>query len=351
MANITAREIAQRLGLSPAAVSLALNGKDGVSDATREKVLQAARDLGYTLPRLHHTINKPASRKICFVVYVDLQVNIAEQTALSAYALKGAEAAATRLGYQLFVRYLHASQPLAPQLPDILADADAIILLGTDIVPRSVPEVTAFVEAVHPLPLVILGNAMLADRVDCIVFDNYAGAKLAVEHLIEQGCTHIGYLRSKQRIESLDERERGLHAALAAHQLPIGPVVDVAISSSHAFFDFYAWLEHTSILPDAFFADHDGLAMAAIRALNMRKIHMPEQVAIIGFGDSPICDMSYPPLSSVSTPKELLGSCAISCICHRLLQNEIPYASSQSSRMQIRLSTQLQPRASSLRNK
>ena len=161
MAEVTAKDIAKRLGLSPSAVSLALNGKPGVSDKTRIMVMDMAAELGYTLPHSVIGANTP-KKSICFLIYVDRVVSIAEHTSFSTFVLRGIEATASALGYTVIVRYLYASQPIQAQISDVLNEACGIVVLGTEITKNCLSEMEAFVEYASAVPIVVLDNTLLA---------------------------------------------------------------------------------------------------------------------------------------------------------------------------------------------
>jgi transcriptional regulator with XRE-family HTH domain len=93
MADVTARDLANMLGISTAAVSMALNGKPGVSSETRTKVLAAATKLGYVTPKSRQS-ERQAKNIVSFVIYVG--VGVAEQTTFSTFVMRGAEAAQRR---------------------------------------------------------------------------------------------------------------------------------------------------------------------------------------------------------------------------------------------------------------
>ena len=93
MAGVTSKEIAAHLGISPSAVSFALNGKPGVSEETRKLVIATAEKMGYNSAKLANAISK--RQRICFVFYVNQLVSIAENTTFSTFVLQGAETAAS----------------------------------------------------------------------------------------------------------------------------------------------------------------------------------------------------------------------------------------------------------------
>lgn len=345
MSDITAKDIAKRLGLSPSAVSLALNGKPGVSDKTRVMVMDMAAELGYSLPRSSFPSNA-TKRSVCFLIFVDRVVSIAEHSSFSTFVLKGIESAASALGYTVLVRYLYASQPIHTQIADVLSDVCGIIVLGTEITESGLSEMSAFIESASMLPIIVLDNTLLANQVDCVANNNFLGAQQATKHLISQGYRRIGYLRSKPRIQVFNEREAGLRKTLADAALPIGPIVDVGISTESALLDFSAWLKSRPDLPDAFFAENDVVAVAAIRALNMYQIKIPSQVAVVGFDDIPICDMTFPPLTTVHAFKETLGRVAFTTMHMRLTAGQNTITAQKTGLCKIELSTQLRIRES-----
>ena len=106
MAGITAKELAKKLNISPSAVSLAINGKPGVSEKTRTLVLETAMQMGYT--KAAPTGSFHTGKTICYIRYGGTVINAAEHTSFSSFVLRGVEARATELGYNTQVRYLNA---------------------------------------------------------------------------------------------------------------------------------------------------------------------------------------------------------------------------------------------------
>lgn len=335
MADVTAKQIAQRLGISASAVSLALHGKPGVSSRTREQVLETALQMGYSPPARTAATGKKA---VCYMIYVDPVVSIAEYSTFSSCVLQGVESAASALGYQTMIRYLRADGPLEAQAADILPSVDGIILLGTDITDACVPQLEKFLHAVDGVPVVVADSFLLSSRTDCVGSDGFAGAKQAAEYLLSRGNRSIGYLRSNQRIQNFDEREAGLRAALRQAGLEPASVIDLRISPEGAFADFSAWLDSGKPLPDALFAENDIVAAAALRALKSRGIDVPGRISVMGFDDVAICKMTDPPMTTVRLSKEQLGAVAMQLIHQRL--HHTPGMAGP-SHMKIALSTEL----------
>lgn len=323
MAAITAKDIANKLGISPAAVSLALNGKPGVSENTRALVLEAAMQMGYV--KAETKTAAPPQRTVCFIRYDGTIVNIAEHTSFSSFVLQGVEARAAELGYNTQVRYHHIGELYNPQTLDSIRKADGVIFLGTDITRAQLPELEQFLQCLDSTPVVIVDNFHLAGRVDCIGNDGYGGAKSAGEHLLKTGHKKIGYVRARSRLRIFAERERGFCAALEEAGTSLSSVVDVDISSEGAFQAFDAWVKLKPNLPDGLFAENDIIAAAVIRVLKKHGYRVPEDVSVVGFDDIPMCEMLDPPLSTVHVFKEELGISAMELLHYRITHGQVPH--------------------------
>ena len=316
MAGVTSKEIAAHLGLSPSAVSFALNGKPGVSEETRRLVISTAEKLGYNSAKLANAVNR--RHRICFVFYVNKLVSIAENTTFSSFVLQGAENAASAKGHSIMVKYVRAGEPIVKQLEDTANEADGFIILGTDLNESSEAEMKEFYASVGGKPVVIIDSPMNYGFADCVINDNYGGAQMAAEYLLSRGLTKIGYLRAKHRISNFSQREAGLTMALRNAGLELDTLIDVGVSFDEAFKRMADYLDTDGKLPEAFFAENDVIAAAALRAMNAKGISVPNKISVIGFDDIPICELSAPALSTVHSFKEQLGETAVDILLMKL---------------------------------
>lgn len=345
MADVTARDLANMLGISTAAVSMALNGKPGVSSETRGKVLAAATKLGYVTPKSRQS-ERQAKNIISFVIYTG--IGVAEQTTFSTFVMRGAEAVAKSMGYRMLVHYFYADQPWDEQIKNILSDACGVILLGTDL---TEPQRDAFFEFYHlgSAPLVIVDNFLFSAYVDCVGNDNTYGVKAAVSYLIKCGHRKIGYLRSKQRIVNFDDRELGVKLSLAEHEgLGLAPlqILDADISPDKAREDIVAWLSAGNVPAGAYFCENDMLAAAFIRSLKECGYRVPEDVSVMGFDDVQICEMIEPPITTMHSFKERLGKIAVDLLNTRIEAGDTLQSSRETGLMKVALSLQLKERMS-----
>ena len=345
MSVITAKEIAQRLGISTASVSVALNGKPGVSEATRRRILATAAEMGYSASKSTASDGK----LLCFLIYVDQVVGIAQESTFYTFVLQGVETAAKGLGYRTLIRYYYANQSFDDQMSDIIHDISGLLVLGTDMTFSRRKEIGPLIgDCDLPFPIVIIDNFIFSAYVDCVGNDNLYGAKSAMSYLIDQGHRRFGYLRAKQRITNFEDRENGVRMALSEHLGTTDPleIINVDIAADKAYQDICHWLDTKQDLPDALFAENDVVAAAAIRAFNTRGIRVPDDISVMGFDDIPVCEMVEPTITTVHSFKEKLGIEAVELLHKRISKGENVQAAHNSGVIKLSMSTRVVARRS-----
>ncbi len=312
---VTAKEIAERLGVSPAAVSMAINGKPGVSAATRERIIAEAVRLGYTIQK-----DSSPTANIRYVIFLE-RGDAVKETSFYSIVLQGIEARAKKLGYSVFVSYFYADGDWEDQVASICTDVVGLILLGTEVADRHILKVQESNLAKQSIPMVMVDNVTDLTDIDCVVGDNQGGAYKAASYLLKKGHPDVGYLRSTARVGSFEARESGVRKARLdfglGEQAPL-QCVDVSISSERAFYDMSSWLSHGGKPLSAYFADNDIIAASCIRALKANGYRVPDDVSVIGFDDMPICTMVDPPLTTVHISKELVGQVSVDILHQRI---------------------------------
>lgn len=318
--KITAKVIADELGISASSVSLAMNGKPGVSHETREKVLAQAAKMGYTFPKK----DTPAiTRNIRYVIFLENGDTVRE-TSFYSIVLQGIEARAKEYGYNVFVSYFYASGDWREQIAAACQDVAGAIILATEMEDRHIEKAYAHGPEKQAIPVVLVDNATSLVDVDCIVSDNIRGAYRAVTYLLGKGHPDVGYLRSKSRVDNFDERQTGVIKARGEYGIEHSAAlhtVDVGIASEAAHRDMCSWLDTGNKPLSAYFADNDIIAAACIRALKSRGYRVPEDVSVVGFDDLPLCTMVDPALTTIQVMINQLGMAAAD-ILHQRIQGQ-----------------------------
>ncbi len=324
MPNITAKIIADMLGISPAAVSFALNNKPGVSEETRKLILEKAHSLGYVMTTKQNS--QVVTKTICYLVVVGELTSVLEHSTFSTLVLQGIEKTAADAGYATTVRYLNISQLQNPQTLEYFSNVDGVVLLGTDLGEQHRSLLKPLMRTLGSIPLVITDNDVFSDIADTICNDNSAAARTAIQHLVQRGCKTIGYIRSRRRIPSLDARERGTIRTLSELNLTPHTIWNISVESDKAYNDILQLLETNPKLPDGFFVENDVMAVATIRAMQTKNIAIPNEVSIVGVDDAPVAEMIIPQLSTIRSHATEMGEWAMRLILVRQQELEQPKA-------------------------
>lgn len=303
---ITAKELAAELGLSESAVSIALNNKPGVSTATRKRVLEAARAHGFDLTRKAVALSVKKGT-ICFAIYKKSGAVVDDTPFFSALS-DGVGMGCKNAGYDFAIRYLYEDDDMDEQIYVMRnAQFSGIILLGTEIDEASLSRFSRL-----NIPMVVLDTYFETSEHDYILINNVQGAYLATSYLISKRRRQPGYLRSSYPISNFDQRADGFYKAIRARGMSTSKslVHRLTPKQEGAYSDMKALLEAGEEPADCYFADNDHIAIGAIKALTEAGYRIPEDVAVVGFDDLPLCDYMNPPLTTIRVPTHFMGMTA-----------------------------------------
>ena len=333
--GITAKELAKKLKLSEAAVSMALRNKQGVSTETRKMVLEAADKYGYDFLKTVKTKN--SDRHITFIIY-KRQGAVVGETPFFSELSEGIATACTEAEYKLQVSYIHKNEEVKKKIDDVIYSASAgIILLGTEM---QADDFAPFSKL--RLPLVILDTYTDFLEKDCVLINNVQGAFIATNYLISCTKKQPGYLRSSYHINNFDERADGFYKSIRLHGMSMSKSIVHRLTPSidGAFADMYELLEAGETLAPCYFADNDFIAIGAIKAFQKKGIKIPDDIAIVGFDDLPMTSYMEPSLSTIHVPKKYLGEIAVKRLIEILDQKKhLPIKIEVSTKLKKRRST------------
>ena len=311
--TVTAKMIAKELGVSPSAVSLALNGKNGISEDTRKSIIEKATEMGYFESRFDPTQKSPGN--IRFVVY-DGRKDVVNEIPFYSYVLRGVEIRAKELGYNTLVSYYNSQSITHEETEELCKGVDGILFMGTEL-HREDFSGKVFLKQL-PCPVVMIDNGLFGDYIDSVVTDNLRGAYKAIEYLVKWGHKRIGYLSSRQRIPNFDERSMGVELARKEHPDISIEQIPVSFATKRSVRDIEQWIETTEELPTALFADSDMIAFGAIQALTGHGFRVPEDISVIGFDDMDACRLVNPPLTTIQVMKVQMGMAAFTLLENRI---------------------------------
>lgn len=310
--SITAKELAKILRISEASVSMALNNKTGVSTATRQRILQIAREQGYDFSRLKEAREPRVERgTVSFVLYKKHGAVVTD-TPFFSQLTEGIEQACRQARYSLNINYLYAGDSLSCQLSR-LSYCNGMILLATEMSPE---DLTPFENL--GISLIVLDTYFQSLSLDSISINNCQGAYQAAVFLIQKTRKQPGYLHSAYSIGNFQERERGFYKAIRENGMSPSKsqVLSLTPSMEGAYQDMLELLKSGEELSGCYFADNDLIAAGAMKAMKEFGYEIPRDVSVIGFDNMPFCTYLEPALSTVHVPKQYMGQMAVS----RLIQ-------------------------------
>lgn len=313
--KVTMQQIADQLGVSKFVVSKALSGKGGVSEATRERVIQAASQLGYfTQPRGYGQSRKapepqPAASGRQSVLV--LMPNVRFQTPESLYwgrILNGVTETLERSGLGVVI----LSDQRLDAVTSILNPDGFLGLIGIGQIS------TPLLLEVHRigLPTVLVDHEDPLIPADTVFAGNVDASMRLTSHLIGCGHRNLHFIGSTGFSSSFRDRWNGFRNALEEQGLPVQDAGDPmnalrGIDGADYEPELRQWLakrRKQRTLPTALVCANDDVALVALRNLEPLGIRVPEDISLVGFdhiheAGSP----SSPALTTVHVPKEAMG--------------------------------------------
>ena len=308
--RISLKDLAEQLGVSIATVSRALRGSPEVGEEMREKVKALAKKLNYRPNPFAQSLRKEAPRIIGVVV-----PNLV--THYYAAVLDGIEDYARQKGYSVFSSNSHEDHQREEQAIDnfISMHVEGIIAcLAQDTIDYS------HFREIHDMaiPLVFFARTCLPELFSQVVANGDEAAQQATQHLIDNGCRRIAFVGGPNHLDMVKRRKHGYLEALRDNRIPIDRELvacgridfDIARSATIR-------LLQSPNPPDAILAFNDIITYAAFDAIKSLKLHIPNDVAIMGFTDGDSAAFVTPKLSAIMDQAHVQGMKA----CELLLRN------------------------------
>jgi len=320
----TIADIAARAGVSSGAVSYALNGRPGVSDETRARILQIAEEAGWTPNSAARALTGVGSATVGLVITRDASVLGIEPFFMSFVA--GIEAVLGERGFALLLQ-------VAPSLDRELETyqrwwserrVDGVFVVDLRLDDPRVTRLTAL-----GLPAVVVGDLAHAGGLPAVWSDDALAAAEAVRHLVRHGHRRIAHVTGPEDL--VHTRVRSDAFRDAARDLGVGDVVQVPTDYTlDAGTAATRGLLDGPLPPTAIVFDNDLMAVGAVNVAAERGLQVPLDLSILAWDDSPLCRLTNPPLSAMSRDVAAYGADAA-----RVLLEAIAGPSAESLRSSV----------------
>ena len=289
-------DVAELAGVSQSTVSRALSGSSAITEATRERVLAAARELDYHVDERAARLRRGKSGVIALVV-ICREGELAEGVnGFSQRLLSSVCAAASARGYETLVSLQSDEEKFYGHYVET-GQADAMVVIGTT-TNRSAWD---FFTSVGGGRRAAFWGAPHAD-VTAVRSNNREGGALAARHLLAQGYRRIAFIGAEDDTQrQFAARCEGLRDALAAEGLePLSASVSQTGNREAQGREGVAELVASGEPFDAIFAACDDIALGVLAELEARGIAVPGDVGVIGFDGAPTGEYAHPPLASIA---------------------------------------------------
>lgn len=276
--NTNVSEIARRLNISKATVSLALNNRPGVSEKTREAVLRCREEL----ERQPSLVNGQRIIKILtFNRYSGNTQNLPAERWTEPLAIYDKEA--RRMGYLINVSVIN---PVADEIQQAVEDAGSEQVGGIILYATAITQAEFEPFARIKKPMVVYDNAFTEQRC-CVCADNQGAAALAVDVLAKAGYRHICYMGSSTDMFNFNQRKKGFRSRILEHGLSPeeNPICELGRPGECRSRAMEYLQSHP--LPDAIITENCYISMEVLRVLSDLKISIPGDIAFIGIDRLP----------------------------------------------------------------
>jgi LacI family transcriptional regulator len=299
-------DIAKALNVSVVTVSKVLRNQGRISDATRQRVLQRAKELHYQTNWVARSLVTRRTYTIGLLLPQFTHPFFAEIARAVAQTVRP-------YGYHVVISCFEEDAELEA------SEADALLARRVDglIIASSQPQGRlALFERVQEqkVPFVLIDRPVAGLKACYVGADNLAIGRLATEHLIARGCCRIGHLRGPD-VGIAAQRLEGYRLALVKHGIPLHPGYVVAGGhGDESGCEGMRQLLAVRPVPDGVFCFNDPVAIGAMKAVLQAGLKMPDDISIVGAGNVHYSDVLAIPLTTIDQ-----GTCRIGVLAAELL--------------------------------
>ncbi len=305
----TITDVARLANVSTATVSRVLSGGGGARDETRDRVLVAARELGYRPSGVARSLRQRATRTLGLIV-TDIENPFFPEL------VRTVEDAAREMGYAILLCNASDDPEREAGYLELLVDrwVDGVVIAASSLGVRHREWLLA-----APLPIVLVNSVDRAIDLPTIASDSILGGRLATEHLLELGHRRFGIITAGPRNLDAPDRLAGARTALDAVGIPEA-AVRVAIEEPTVAGGQRAAAAILESDPTvtAIVAYNDLTAIGAMRAIRAGGRRVSDDVSVTGFDDVALAAFVDPPLTTIAQSTAEMGRWAVDQLTRRL---------------------------------
>ncbi|MFA9390788.1 MAG: LacI family DNA-binding transcriptional regulator [Prolixibacteraceae bacterium] len=311
--QVTIKDIARELGISPSTVSRALKDHPDISTETKKAVNELAKKLNYQPNAI--ALSLKHSKSFTIGVIIPETVHYFFSTVIS-----GIEDIAYDAGYNIMICQSNELYDREKSNANMLYSNRVDGLLVS--LAKETTDFSHFKSfQANNIPVVCFDRATSELNCDQIVIDDYAAAFKIVSYLIERGHKNLVHLAAPQHMDIGFNRRKGFEDALKKHGLPFSDKQVILADKFEMAASVVEKLIESGQLPDGIFAVNDLTALGAMKALKKHQIKIPEEIGLAGFGNGQNAILTDPPLTTMDQNGYNMGKKAAEILLKRIINN------------------------------
>ncbi len=305
--NVTMRDIADKLGITAAAVSKAFTGNGSISEEMRNKIKRTAAEMGY-----HYEENTHKKKVYSNNVGIIVAERYISDNSFYFKFIRGISTALQRHGNYAFFHTLTPVNESKNILPDIFSTqrVDGIIILGQ----ISDEYTKAVLETCIPVVFLDFYNELTSNS--CIVCDGFYTTYEMTNYLIRNGHRKIAFVGNIHSTSSIQDRYLGYAKSLIEHNIPLTD--QYCISDRNAENGKFIPLELPIVMPTAFVCNCDETACSLIKLLNENGYRVPDDISVTGFDNSVYSSISVPKITTIEVNTEQMANVAVETLLTKI---------------------------------
>jgi LacI family transcriptional regulator len=337
--EITIYDLAQKLNISAATVSRGLADHPAINKATKKKIYDLATELGYRSNKFASNLRKQQTNTIGVIVP---RLN----SLFMSSVISGIEKIINNAGYNLIIAQSFEQEAKERTNTTTMFNSRVdglIVSLSSDT--QDFSHFDTFIK--KNIPIVFFDR--IAKEIDAtkVLIDNFKAGYQATSHLLDQGCKEILHITGNITRNVYKDRFEGYKKALEERQIDYDPTLFFSNDlSEQAVQDTINEILKRKKLPDGLFITNDSAAAYALTILKQAGLNVPNDIAIVGFNNDLISQVTEPAITTINYPGKEMGETIARIILNRLNEDLDPNITST-----VTLNSELVIRASSLRKK
>lgn len=312
--QITIKDIARALNVSPSTVSRALKDNPDISRETRDLIHAYAREHNYKPNVLAVNLRSSRSNTIGVIV-PQLEHHF------FSCVLSGIETAAAKAGYNIIVAQSNESYEQEVKIVHSFLAARVCGVIAS--LAKNTEQYDHYQELLNnDIPIVFYDRICTELKTERVVVDDYAGSFAAVEYMIQTGCKRIFFYGASPHLEITKNRRNGYLDAMKKYKVPVDDSMIKLCDNRERAIAITPDLLESDNRPDGFFAINDETAAGILYACKLVGLKVPDEVSICGFTDGAIAQSTDPKLTTVEQHGEEVGKSAFGILTDKLNGHE-----------------------------